>query len=69
MTTPPSPAAPGARGRGGCPICGRPAQPAYRPFCCRRCADVDLGRWFSESYRVPVEERDEDADDRNDLPG
>lgn len=37
-----------------CPICDRPAEdPRLRPFCSRRCADVDLGRWFSGHYRVP----------------
>ena len=25
-----------------CPICGRPRDPRYEPFCSRRCADVDL---------------------------
>ena len=38
-----------------CPICGKPAVPEYRPFCSRRCADVDLGRWLTESYRIPAE--------------
>jgi uncharacterized protein len=36
-----------------CPICHKPADPAYRPFCSRRCADVDLGRWLTGSYVVP----------------
>ena len=36
-----------------CPICGKPAEPRYRPFCSRRCADVDLARWLNESYRIP----------------
>ncbi|MFC7706384.1 DNA gyrase inhibitor YacG [Plastorhodobacter daqingensis] len=36
-----------------CPICGRETVPTYRPFCSRRCADVDLGRWMSGSYVVP----------------
>lgn len=36
-----------------CPICRKPADPAFRPFCSRRCADVDLGRWFTEGYRIP----------------
>ncbi len=36
-----------------CPICGKPADRAMLPFCSRRCADVDLGRWFTGSYRVP----------------
>ena len=39
-----------------CPICGRPAELAYRPFCSNRCADVDLGRWLGEEYRIPAEE-------------
>jgi len=43
-----------------CPICSRAAVPDYRPFCSRRCADVDLGRWFSESYAIPVEAKDTD---------
>jgi endogenous inhibitor of DNA gyrase (YacG/DUF329 family) len=43
-----------------CPIC-RKAQPAahYKPFCSRRCADVDLGRWFSGVYAVPAVDEDE----------
>jgi len=36
-----------------CPICGKPRAVETRPFCSRRCADIDLGRWFTESYRVP----------------
>ena len=36
-----------------CPICSKPTVPDYRPFCSRRCADVDLGRWLTESYRIP----------------
>jgi endogenous inhibitor of DNA gyrase (YacG/DUF329 family) len=43
-----------------CPICGKQTAATYRPFCSRRCADIDLGRWLNESYRVPAE----DADDR-----
>ncbi len=45
-----------------CPICGRPAEPAYRPFCSRRCADVDLSRWLTGAYRAPAVE-DEREDD------
>jgi endogenous inhibitor of DNA gyrase (YacG/DUF329 family) len=36
-----------------CPICGKPAAKEYRPFCSRRCADVDLGRWLTEGYAIP----------------
>jgi len=39
-----------------CPVCGKTAEPEYRPFCSRRCADVDLGRWFNEDYRIPAED-------------
>ena len=40
-----------------CPICRRPAvDPAYAPFCSKRCADVDLQRWFSGAYAVPAAE-------------
>lgn len=40
----------------GCPICGKPAVTDHRPFCSRRCADLDLGRWFRGSYRIPTAE-------------
>jgi endogenous inhibitor of DNA gyrase (YacG/DUF329 family) len=41
-----------------CPICDKPAEKTYRPFCSRRCADLDLGRWLNGSYAVPVVEED-----------
>jgi hypothetical protein len=36
-----------------CPVCGKPAVPAHRPFCSGRCKDVDLARWLGEGYRLP----------------
>jgi endogenous inhibitor of DNA gyrase (YacG/DUF329 family) len=49
-----------------CPICGKPAAETYRPFCSRRCADVDLARWLRGSYAIPVEvDDDEDGADRS----
>jgi endogenous inhibitor of DNA gyrase (YacG/DUF329 family) len=46
-----------------CPMCKRPAQQRYRPFCSKRCADLDLGRWFTGFYAIPVvEEDDEDSE-------
>lgn len=36
-----------------CPICDKPVSPAYRPFCSKRCADVDLHRWLSGTYVLP----------------
>lgn len=44
-----------------CPICGKPGTMDYRPFCSRRCADVDLNRWLSGAYAIPVAQ-DEDED-------
>lgn len=41
-----------------CPTCGEPVVAKFRPFCSKRCADIDLGRWFNESYSVPVVEED-----------
>jgi len=39
-----------------CPICRKAeADPKYRPFCSRRCSDVDLQRWFSGVYALPGE--------------
>ncbi len=46
-----------------CPICRKPMQTKYRPFCSPRCADIDLGRWFTESYAVPAAPPDADEDD------
>jgi len=42
--------------KGGCPGCGKPASARYRPFCSKRCADLDLHRWLAEGYRIPTEE-------------
>src|SRR3954468_17105859 len=45
-----------------CPICGKPATDASKPFCSERCRDVDLNRWLSDSYRIPAAQDDgEDA--------
>jgi endogenous inhibitor of DNA gyrase (YacG/DUF329 family) len=38
-----------------CPICRKPAFDDYRPFCGKRCADVDLNRWLDGRYVVPGE--------------
>jgi endogenous inhibitor of DNA gyrase (YacG/DUF329 family) len=46
-----------------CPICGKPMAARFRPFCSARCADVDLGRWFTEGYAVPTTEPPEPPDD------
>jgi len=45
-----------------CPICGKPGVPGHRPFCSKRCADIDLGRWLKEGYRVPTDEAPDDGE-------
>jgi uncharacterized protein len=57
----------GGGGKGGadrpCPVCGRAAQQATRPFCSKRCRDVDLNRWLSGAYVVPgIESEDEGSE-------
>ncbi|GBQ83458.1 DNA gyrase inhibitor YacG [Asaia krungthepensis] len=43
-----------------CPICKRPSVETFRPFCSKRCADIDLGRWFNESYSIPALPEDDE---------
>ncbi|MET0295544.1 MAG: DNA gyrase inhibitor YacG [Phenylobacterium sp.] len=42
-----------------CALCGKPQHPDYRPFCSKRCADVDLQRWLTGGYAVPAVEDEE----------
>ena len=37
-----------------CPICKRASAREHYPFCSNRCRDVDLNRWLSGSYAIPV---------------
>lgn len=52
------------RDRGGkpCPICNAPAEPKFRPFCSRRCADLDLSNWLKGSYAIAAVETDDVED-------
>jgi uncharacterized protein len=50
-----------ARPAARCPICAKPAAEPFRPFCSKRCRDVDLNRWLSGVYAVPGKEEDEDG--------
>ena len=36
-----------------CPICGKTTDKRFRPFCSKRCADVDLGKWLDGDYALP----------------
>lgn len=47
-----------------CPICRKPADAENRPFCSRRCADIDLSRWLGGGYAIAGStDNDEDGDD------
>lgn len=43
----------GKKTGGRCPMCGRPTDAHYRPFCSKRCANIDLSRWLSGGYAIP----------------
>jgi len=50
-----------------CPICKRsipegPSAAAFHPFCSKRCADADLGRWLTGSYAIPAVEVDDESE-------
>lgn len=51
------------KARGRCPICGAPPDAAFRPFCSRRCADVDLSRWLRGAYAIPSQTADDEEDE------
>jgi len=41
-------------------ICGQPQAARYKPFCSKRCADVDLHRWLSGAYAIPGKPEEEE---------
>ncbi len=51
-----------------CPICGKPTEVRYRPFCSKHCADVDLYHWLSGSYAIPAEDGEVPDEDEENLP-
>ena len=56
-----------------CPLCGRPRETKFRPFCSKRCADLDLAKWLGGGYAIPVVEEDASAgagtEDGEDVQG
>ena len=50
---------------GTCVICGRPVADAMKPFCSKRCKNVDLRRWLGGHYRI---ETDEEPDPGEPIP-
>ncbi len=45
-----------------CPICGKPTIAEYKPFCSKKCADIDLGRWLKGTYVIHTNERPKETD-------
>ena len=48
--------------KAACPLCEQPAKAPHTPFCSRRCAQLDLGKWLTGDYAVPAHEAMEDSD-------
>ena len=52
-----------------CPICGKPTIERYKPFCSKRCADIDLNQWLVGSYRIAGEAVGQGTDEENSAQG
>jgi len=42
-----------------CPVCKNKTtweENSWKPFCSERCKLIDLGKWFSEEYRIEGKE-------------
>ncbi|MEE2996904.1 MAG: DNA gyrase inhibitor YacG [Pseudomonadota bacterium] len=48
--------------KSNCPVCHAARVDKYRPFCSKRCSELDLGRWFTGSYAIPTEEMPDEFD-------
>lgn len=48
-----------------CPICNKDTDDRYRPFCSKRCANVDLAKWLGGQYAFPSQDLldEEDLDE------
>ncbi len=51
-----------------CPICGEETVNRFRPFCSKRCADIDLAKWLNGSYAVPSQREEDIEADTSDAP-
>ena len=45
-----------------CPLCQKSAEAPHAPFCSRRCAQLDLGKWLAGDYAIPAHEAMDDSD-------
>ena len=51
-----------------CPICDKQSDAKYRPFCSRRCADLDLGNWLTGRYSMPALDNEDDGELQQQVP-
>ncbi|KKC33266.1 DNA gyrase inhibitor YacG [Devosia psychrophila] len=51
-----------------CPICKKAASEAFKPFCSKRCADVDLNRWLTGAYVIPARDDEPQSEGDNSIP-
>jgi endogenous inhibitor of DNA gyrase (YacG/DUF329 family) len=52
-----------------CPICKKPVDARFRPFCSKRCADLDLAHWLKGSYAIAARGDDEEEETNADEGG
>lgn len=45
-----------------CPMCDKDTVASYKPFCSKRCADLDLAKWLNGSYAVPSTDPEDNED-------
>ncbi|MDP2696785.1 DNA gyrase inhibitor YacG [Thalassospira sp.] len=55
-----------AAGQSKCTMCGKPVDEKYHPFCSKRCADLDLGKWLGGGYAIPATEAPDDLEELDD---
>ena len=51
-----------------CPICEKKTEETYKPFCSKRCADIDLGKWLTGAYAIAGEPQNETQLDQDATP-
>jgi endogenous inhibitor of DNA gyrase (YacG/DUF329 family) len=52
-----------------CPVCGKRQVEAFRPFCSKACADIDLSRWLGGRYAIPgapAAQNEDESEDESD---
>lgn len=48
-----------------CPVCNKQSSKEYSPFCSKKCADIDLGRWLKGNYVIHTDEKPKNDDYEN----